>query len=105
MRFSRRRKPRKPNTPVPPFEQNLAEDEIDPAAFPAHTHRMVNKISSATGRAGNPLPAEAGTERYADRMPQRGINSTAFTIAETISAHSVQAAPVALVRSVTTVAL
>jgi hypothetical protein len=36
---------------------------------------------------------------------KRGVDSTAATIAETISAHSIQAAPVALAKSVTAVAI
>jgi len=44
-------------------------------------------------------------EKLRKFFAKRGIDSTAATIAETISANSVQAAPVALAKSVTTVAI
>ncbi len=53
--------------------------------------------------------AHKRTARALEKLRQffikRGIDSTAATIAEQISAHSVQAAPVALAKSVTAVAL
>jgi RNA polymerase sigma factor (sigma-70 family) len=44
-------------------------------------------------------------ERLRKFFAKRGVDSTAATIAETISIHSVQAAPVALAKSVTAVAI
>ena len=46
-----------------------------------------------------------GLERLQKYFSKRGVNSTAATIAETISSHSVQVAPAVLAKSVTVVAL
>ncbi len=69
--------------------------------------RNLREVGTALGASED--AAEKRVNRALERLrkffAKRGVDSTAATIAGTISAHSVQAAPVALAKSVTVVAL
>jgi len=70
-------------------------------------NKSLNEIGEVLGASEE--AAKKRVNRALERMQKffsrRGIDSTAAVIAETISAHSVQAAPVALAKTVTAVAL
>jgi RNA polymerase sigma factor (sigma-70 family) len=69
--------------------------------------RNFREIGSATGvsEAAAEKRIKRAVEKLRKFFMKRGVDSTASTIAETISAHSIQVAPVALVKTVTTVAI
>jgi uncharacterized protein (TIGR03435 family) len=103
----------------PPADWNQLEPLLDDAmASLGETDRAVlalryfeNKTASEIGRILklNEETAKKRSNRALEKLrkffQKRGVDSTTATIAETISAHSIQAAPVALAKTVTTLAL
>ena len=69
--------------------------------------KSFQEIGAAFGGSENAAKKRVirGLEKLRKFFTKRGVDSTAATIAETISAHSVQAAPLALAKSVTAVAI
>ena len=69
--------------------------------------KSFQEVGAAFGGSENAAKKRVirGLEKLRKFFMKRGVDSTAATIAETISAHSVQAAPVALAKSVTAVAI
>jgi uncharacterized protein (TIGR03435 family) len=72
--------------------------------FENKTAQEVGAALKLTEEAAHKRTARA-LEKLRKFFTKRGVDSTAATIAETISAHSVQAAPVALAKTVTAVAI
>ncbi|MGB7749761.1 MAG: TIGR03435 family protein [Verrucomicrobiia bacterium] len=68
--------------------------------------RSLNEVGSALGASEEAAKKRVNRalEKLRNFFAKRGVSSTTAIIAETISAHSVQAAPVALAKSITTVA-
>jgi RNA polymerase sigma factor (sigma-70 family) len=85
----------------------LGEADRNAVVLRFYEQRPLEEIGRLLG-----LNADAAQKRVSRAMEKlrkfftkRGVNSTASAIAETISTHSVQAAPVALAKSVTAIAL
>jgi RNA polymerase sigma factor (sigma-70 family) len=69
--------------------------------------RSLNEVGSALGASEDAAKKRVNRalEKLRSFFAKRGVDSTTAAIAENISAHSIQAAPVALAKSVTAVAL
>jgi RNA polymerase sigma factor (sigma-70 family) len=69
--------------------------------------RSLNEVGSALGASEDAAKKRVGRalEKLRQFFAKRGVDSTTAAIAENISVHSIQAAPVALAKSVTAVAL
>jgi RNA polymerase sigma factor (sigma-70 family) len=85
----------------------LNEKERNAVVLRFFEGKSFQEIGAAFGGSENAAKKRVirGLEKLRKFFAKRGVDSTAATIAETISAHSVEAAPVALAKSVTAMAL
>src|ERR1017187_1964247 len=85
----------------------LNEKERNAVVLRFFEGKSFQEIGAAFGGSENAAKKRVirGLEKLRKFFAKRGVDSTAATIAEQISAHSVQAAPMALAKSVTAVAL
>jgi RNA polymerase sigma factor (sigma-70 family) len=85
----------------------LNEKERNAVVLRFFEGKSFQEIGAAFGGSENAAKKRVirGLEKLRKFFAKRGVDSTAATIAETISAHSIQVAPVALAKSVTAVAI
>jgi RNA polymerase sigma factor (sigma-70 family) len=85
----------------------LNEKERNAVVLHFFEGKSFQEIGAAFGGSENAAKKRVirGLEKLRKFFAKRGVDSTAATIAETISTHSVQAVPVTLTKSVTAVAL
>jgi RNA polymerase sigma factor (sigma-70 family) len=85
----------------------LGEKDHDAIVLRFFQNKSLNEIGAAQGASEDAARKRVGRalEKLRKFLAKRGVASTAPIIAEAISAHSVQAAPVALAKTVTAVAL
>ena len=85
----------------------LNEKERNAVVLRFFEGKSFQEIGAAFGGSENAAKKRVirGLEKLRKFFAKRGVDSTAATIAEQISAHSVEAAPVALAKSVTAVAI
>ena len=87
--------------------EQLGQKDHDAVVLRFFQNKNFAEVGAALGASED--AAKVRVHRALEKLRQfftkRGVDSTAATIAETISAHSVQAAPVALAKTVTAVAI
>jgi uncharacterized protein (TIGR03435 family) len=84
----------------------LGQTDRDALVLRFFEGRSLNEVGSALGASEEAAKKRVNRalEKLRNFFAKRGVSSTTAIIAETISAHSVQAAPVALAKSITAVA-
>jgi len=87
--------------------EQLGRKDHDAVVLRFFENKNFSEVGAALGASEDAakMRVSRALEKLRKFFTQRGISSTTATIAETISANSVQAAPVALAKSVTAVAL
>ena len=87
--------------------EKLGQKDHDAVVLRFFQNKNFAEVGAALGASEDAakMRVSRALEKLRKFFTKRGVDSTAATIAETISAHSVQAAPVALAKSVTAVAI
>ena len=87
--------------------EKLGQKDHDAVVLRFFQNKNFAEVGAALGAGEDAakMRVSRALEKLRKFFTKRGVNSTAATIAETISAHSVQAAPVALAKAVTAVAI
>jgi RNA polymerase sigma factor (sigma-70 family) len=85
----------------------LGQKDHDALVLRFFENKNLGEIGAAIGASEDTarMRVNRALEKLRNILTKRGVDSTTATIAETISANSVQAAPVALAKSVTAVAI
>ena len=85
----------------------LGQKDYDALVLRFFENKSLGEVALAIGASEDTarMRVNRALEKLRKFFMKRGVDSTAATIAETISTNSVQAAPVALVKAVTAVAL
>src|ERR1039457_6274458 len=85
----------------------LGQTDRDALVLRYFEGRSLNEVGAALGASEDAAKKRVGRalEKLRQFFAKRGVDSTTAAIAENISAHSIQAVPVALAKSVTAVAL